>query len=184
MKKALQLKEFRQQLNLSQFEMAKFLRTTRSQIAMVENGGRSLQIDGAVRLATLFNCATKTPELSKTITLNIAEGTSLIERGQAKGWESRQLKLQYDKLRLQDQLNTMKEEWDANFQLAVTMEQLIQVLDNSQPMDYYWSYTNERMSYAYRKLINCGEAAQQGLQTKIDICNAELSILTNLLSGK
>ena len=39
------LKEFREQLNLSQIEMARFLRTSRSQVAMVERGERILAPD-------------------------------------------------------------------------------------------------------------------------------------------
>ncbi len=184
MKGELKLKQFREQLNLSQLEMAKFLRTTRSQIAMVEKGGRSLQIDGLVKLAGLYNCNAKTNELGSEATMKIAEGINLVKEDLVKKWEGRLLKLNYEKRRIEDQLQEMKSEWEANLQLALTMDQLLEVAQDTGSMDYYRAYAEERKNYGHRKMIYCGESAQLGLQARIEVISAEAQILTKLISGK
>jgi transcriptional regulator with XRE-family HTH domain len=184
MKQTLKLKEFRTQLNLSQLEMAKFLRTTRSQIAMVEKGGRSLQIDGMVKLANLYNCNAQMSQLGTETTVKIAEGINLVREELVDKWKGKLIRSSYEKRRLEDQVQNMKSEWEANLQLALTMDQLLEVAQDTGGMDYYRAYADEKKNYAHRKMIYCGESAQLGLQASIELLDAEMQILNKLISGK
>ena len=179
------LKEFREQLNISQIEMAKFLRTSRSQVAMVERGEHTLTTDAATRLLTLYNCSTETPTLSSETTIQVAEGTDQIRKDIQDKWRDRLTKSRYEKHRLGYHLINMVKEWESTLLLAQSMEQMMQVTSTLQGVDHYRLFAHTQMYRAHNKLVSSGEAAQQALRVRIEVLDAEIPILEkNLSSGK
>lgn len=185
MSQPLMLKDFREQLNLSQTEMARFLRTSRSQVAMVERGTRSLANDAGMRLLSLYHCSSQTGTLSVEATVQVAEGTDLLKEELNQKWGDKLARNKYEKNKLEYQLKNMAREWESTLVMLQTMEQMIALTSEMPGTDGYRLYAMSQQYSTQKKLIACGEAAQHALKVKIELLNAEIRILEkNLFSGK
>lgn len=178
------LKEVRENLNISQSEMAKFLKIPRSQISMVELGQRPISPEALMRLVHLQQCSETTNQLSSETSNALAERESMIHRDLLKKYKDRLELVCWTINRQARYLETLQSEWDKNLQLARATEKLSETAADISTTDYYRAYIRERSEYAQRKMAETGDVRQMSVKFKIELLTAEASILEKYISGK
>ena len=185
MKSTQVLRDFREQLNLSQSEMAKFLRTTRTQLSLVEMGVRPMKIKSVLELANLYNCSKPGKAISIDASMQIEEERALAVTQIDLKWREKLAKITHDIGRLNYKLRMMQAGCEINMQLIMAMEHLLEVTDNNYALDYYRTHANNLRRNAHESLRKCGEPLQTELELQIQLLQAQAKIIqSNLHSGK
>jgi transcriptional regulator with XRE-family HTH domain len=175
------LTEFRRETNISQSDLARFLRTTPSQIARAAQGVRPLSGKAVGRLEKLISLSLGAVEIPMEEVMTMNDAERIFEQQVKEGVRLRLEKVKWLSFSKKKLLQKLQQEALTLLVLSGNLWNAMKILEAEGAAIQEKNYFKDRIDNAYKKLIACGSASRLKLQIEIDLLTAEASIINQYL---
>lgn len=181
MQTTISIKQLRENLGLSQSQMAILLLISKSRLSMAELNRSLLTPEEMLRFAAIYECSQQNPELTAESHQAIIKGTLGMQDDSYKKYSGQLRIATYKREKLKTKIEKMKIDADLAFNEAHTISKLLNKASDISTEKYYSMYVGQRKAKAHEKMIGNSASAQQAVELEMKILDAEITALSEYL---